>query len=345
MAIYFGNSASASLNVGEINSGKIFKGLQAIVGTEDEIATKYLWRQCNDTGVSTFWYTGQYMFGKYFLFPGYGYTTNNYLVSEDGEQWELGTFGLNNASHARSFCSNDRIFVTNGNTKYLEYTTDGVNWNYSTIPSYGWWGALYANGMYIITGSDYIDATHVQAKIAYSEDCINWTQVDLKEVEQDNAPYVSWRATCYGDGKFIVMPCNTKTGFYSYDGKNWEEFYLPDDSDTYYNIYNIAYGNGVFVAMSNARKNYLTSNDGIHWTKQEFDNLYSHYVGFDGKHFIALSGCIIKYSEDGINWKLSKNEIDLSNEYDVLLFGNGKYITAGYNTSTPLVCDEKDFIL
>jgi hypothetical protein len=110
-------------------------------------------------------------------------------------------------------------------------------------------------------------------------------------------------------------------------------------------IYNIAYGNGVFVAMSNARKNYLTSNDGIHWTKQEFDNLYSHYVGFDGKHFIALSGCIIKYSEDGINWKLSKNEIDLSNEYDVLLFGNGKYITAGYNTSTPLVCDEKDFIL
>ena len=73
------------------------------------------------------------------------------------------------------------------------YSTDGINWTASTLPSSASWRAVtYGDSKFVAVASGYSD------KAAYSTDGINWTASTLPSS-------VSWTSIAYGDGKFVAV--------------------------------------------------------------------------------------------------------------------------------------------
>ena len=53
------------------------------------------------------------------------------------------------------------------------------------------------------------------AKMVYSDDGINWTQVTLNPA--------GWSDICYGNGRFVAVNASYGISAYSDDGINWTE--------------------------------------------------------------------------------------------------------------------------
>lgn len=184
-----------------------------------------------------------------------------------------------------------------------------------------WRDIAYGNGVFVAVA---------QGRVAYSENGIDWTEIDLQ-----NSGMVCY-SVAFGNGKFVATGAGYKDYYYSEDGINWTKGKLPLPGTWF-----VAYGNGRFVTVDNGSNadTVLYSEDGVNWTSTpmtvelESGSKWAT-VRFVNDRFIALASYQISaYSKDGVNWTKitlpsSTNYQDAA-YYKDIAYGNGKYVAVG----------------
>ena len=184
-----------------------------------------------------------------------------------------------------------------------------------------WRDIAYGNGVFVAVA---------QGRVAYSENGIDWTEIDLQ-----NSGMVCY-SVAFGNGKFVATGAGYKDYYYSEDGINWTKGKLPLQGTWF-----VAYGNGRFVAVSYGGNGdtVLYSEDGVNWTstpmtvESEYGSQWAT-VRFVNDRFIALGTYQISaYSKDGINWTKitlpSGTNYKDAAHYNDIAYGNGKYVAVG----------------
>ena len=184
-----------------------------------------------------------------------------------------------------------------------------------------WRDIAYGNGAFVAVA---------QGRVAYSENGIGWTEIDLQ-----NSGMVCY-SVAFGNGKFVATGAGYKDYYYSEDGINWTKGKLPLPGTWF-----VAYGNGRFVAATNGSKEnpVLYSEDGVNWTSTPMTvecEYMSHWrnVCFANDRFFVIGAFQISaYSKDGINWtKITLPSSTNYNDavyYEDIAYGNGKYVAVG----------------
>ena len=113
------------------------------------------------------------------------------------------------------------------------YSTDGMNWTETTMPSSQEWSALcYGKGKFVAVAEN----SNIGA---YSRDGVEWAGMELPSTQ-------AWKSVSYGNGVFVAVAKNTDVAAYSFDGINWAETSVLFSSATWVSI---CYGDGKFVAV------------------------------------------------------------------------------------------------
>ena len=275
--------------------------------------------------------------------------------STDGVTWTQTTLPVLDGWY--SVCYGKDKFVAVSTESYkgtiaFAYSSDGVNW-ISTYPpcANSWQTVFYGKDKFVAIPYNQGNIYNTNSGLAaYSYDGIFWTRniyTDyykfreesrlkltnnqdfsglLKSIsslnktsEWSNVNLASTStndfAVCYGDNKFVAVQYNSNVSAYSTDGVTWHYSTLP--LSAYWS--SVCYGNGKYVAIIGSR--------------------YIHYNN------MAPTTDSIAYSEDGINWTLSK--LPVSERWGSICYGNGKFvITKGYGSSTtdPAIAYSEDCI-
>ena len=220
-----------------------------------------------------------------------------------------------------------------------EWVNTSTNYNFSA-------GCIvYGAGKFIaLTGSGY------DKKVAYSEDGINWTTIELDLSEE-----LRCTSAAYGGGRFIAINRDSSMALYSDDGIKWVEFEMPSSMQPF----SITYGNGKFVAIeasNDSEKVAVSSDGGNNWTVGKMpkirttDSNYEapwQFITYGEGKFLAASPYInadwnitnaVAVSEDGLNWG------NISTDFygiESITYGKGKFLISGgeYNYSSYVAND------
>ena len=252
------------------------------------------------------------------------YDSDKAVYSDDGINWHETPKNIPVSSGWRKVMYDNGLFIAAGHTYYTNTESgntersiqfvcseDGVTWNTvsASIPTNCNYinDMICGNGKFILAADDY--------GCYYSEDGINWTQIDMGEYR--------WSTIAYGNGRYVVLTYNSDKAAYSDDGVTWIETTLPF-SDFWWDI---EYGDNKFVAITSDDKG-AYSYDGINWTEMQFasyDDYCSIAYGF-GK-FVVVGSNIgkITYSYDGINW-LEAETPHHTIYYNEVIFGDNKFV-------------------
>jgi hypothetical protein len=202
------------------------------------------------------------------------------------------------------------------------YSTDGITWAETNIPSGAWSASTYGDGKFVAVG-------YQTTKAIYSRDGITWTQTSI--------PSNDWLSLSYGNGKFVAT--SFAATIYSTDGITWTQGSFPIDTSASLSVY----GNGKFVAIPYSGSKAIYSTDGITWTETSLYeepgtpvNSWNELIYSDGK-FLALGlqsgdGSVSAFSVNGVDWTLNPNNLYFLFPSSIT-YGNGKFVGVRYNSS------------
>ena len=201
-----------------------------------------------------------------------------------------------------AFCvaSNGTMWVVGGNSGYIVYSTDGINWNPASIsPLVNGYGVAWNGTMWIVAGESYNNI-----KLMYSYNGINWAEVNSSPSFANYAYGIAWNGTMWvatgGLGGSVRIG-------YSYNGFNWAS------STSGSNLLN-SYGRGVawngtmWIAGGAATNTIIYSYDGINWTGVTGStNIFSSYgknFAWNGTMWVAVGEGTntLTYSYNGNLW-------------------------------------------
>ena len=171
----------------------------------------------------------------------------------------------------------DRFFAF-GNEKRLAFSTDGSFWNYTSIPSSGYFrGITFGKGVYVISGS---------SNLYWSTDLFNWERGSGSRGGQ----------VAFGNGVFVAG--GAADVLRSTDGKTWDEIDSPKMDRAIW----VVWGEDRFY-VGDFNNNVFTSTNGIDWQQigtanKDLTNLKVIYGG--GNFWTTAS--IPAHSTDGVNW-------------------------------------------
>lgn len=237
------------------------------------------------------------------------------------------TIPLSSSSAIDIAYGNGKFVCTAGNFKSA-YSSDGITWKTSTMPSVSGPGSILNYGR-IVYGNGKFVAVGYNGAVAYSTDGITWKAASV--------PYSSkyWSGLAYGDGKFVATAHSGTVGttyiseaIYSTDGITWKAASNMPRGDFWDNI---AYGNGKFVAitLSSGSTMGAYSTDGITWNSITLPASEWHSIAYGNGKFVctkATSNKVI-YSEDGITWNYSDNkQLDNKVYYRSITYCNDRFI-------------------
>lgn len=200
----------------------------------------------------------------------------------------------------------------------------GMTWNIGELPpgttqNYVRLDSIaYGDGHYVAVLND--------ASTLLSTDGKNWSlggQTGL----------IRGTSVTYGNGKFVVA-YDRKWAVSSDNGATWTSGTFPSG---YY--YTLTFGNGIFVAMEgddcNGRSAY--SSDGENWTSTLTSSATCwEDIAYANGTFVAVGGHYIDYSPDGQTWTTAiNNPIGLTNGFNSVAYGDGKFIAITGGSSTP----------
>jgi len=158
------------------------------------------------------------------------------LTSTDGETWTYRT-PAEGVTGSIAVAYGNGKYVTCNTSEKGQYSTDGINWVYSSMPTASYTDMAFGNGRFIAVSSNFT--------ASYSTDGINWTP-----------SYVT--ASMYGimfDGtKFVACGYEGPYGIYTTtDGISWTQHSTGNDN----NWGTIAYGDGKYVLLSRTLRDYV----------------------------------------------------------------------------------------
>lgn len=239
------------------------------------------------------------------------------------------------------------------------YSTDGLSWTQTTIPTLLNHNIIYANGYFV--GVPFGGATSVKS----TDGGQTWVGSGL-------SANLSWGGLCFGNGVFVSVGYLSATAMSSTNGSAWSVRTLPVSAQWYAT----AYGNGTFVTTAQSSSISATSPDGINWTQHVLPatDVWEILIFARGLFLlIGSTGGTAYTSPDGINWtpfstisrpfwhdctafvndmyislSLSSNPYATSSDgiswverdfkippanWKGLAYGNGRIVTVGNNTS------------
>ena len=231
-----------------------------------------------------------------------------------------------------SICYGNGKFVAVGNNRKAAYSTDGVTWHETSMPSYEKWAK-------VVCGEDKFVALSF-SNIAYSTDGITWSSVAAPSTTNSSH---SWSDLAYGNGVFVIT-ARSSTGSnptsdyaYSTDGINWTKSNLPDALS----YPHIAYGNGKFITCSGgviSSSKIFYSEDGINWSYMTYTSSINNCgISYVGDKFIIKtdsSGLENLYSTDGITWNTMSTGLNTTTYSPSYGYGNGMYVAVTSNSTT-----------
>jgi hypothetical protein len=260
---------------------------------------------------------------------GFGLTTpvnKNYIedvfstwlyTGNGGEQPIINNINLNNGADS-SFTTNvgtlpvsisvqyggiafgaGRYVAISGNfpTATAAYSTDGVNWTLTTLPtSQVWRDVSFCPGQgFVAIGTP---SAGPGTAFARSTDGITWTAITLGQ----NG---NWRSiTNNGSSTFVAVSGNgiNRIAYSTNGGVSWSFVASPNSGG----LVSVAYGNNRFVGVNILSTTAAYSLDGITWTASTLPNQVSTVAHVAGR-FIAVNGNGSNNtgatSVDGISWQ------------------------------------------
>lgn len=266
--------------------------------------------------------------GKY-IAVGYSQSA---VYSTNGTSWTV--FNMPEAYNWQSVCYGNSTYVAIAyNSEYAAYSTDGTSWELALLPSSDkWYKVIYANSKFVAINKD-----AEQNKVAYSEDGITWTGVNV-----DDSNTTKTMDICYGNGKFIIVTkddtyMNNKF-FYSTDGTHW--LTTPSPADRAWNC--VAYGGGKFVAISMTSKR--VNNIGIAYSENGIDWTYEQDLSSTYKF-----SCIVYHEKFKKFYCLCEGSINSSNytiqPLSASIYAHGVIYNDFYNHITMAQDDSTDIYL
>jgi len=210
---------------------------------------------------------------------------------------------------------------------YVAYSTDGVNFTYTTIPgssstdTYG--DIAYGNNVYVAVNAQNVGFT------AYSYDGASWGRTSIATGIH--------RTIGFGNGRFLTIAEAGGNSYTSTDGRNWSTvgnvggygreiifangyFLSPRSTNLYYSkdgaswkvantpgsnmIHGVAYGKGLYIAADYNTAQYFTSPDLNTWTLRPIDNKVWTGASYNNGVFYLIpnNNNFLHHSLDGINW-------------------------------------------
>jgi hypothetical protein len=208
-------------------------------------------------------------------------------------------------------------FVTVSAPNYAAYSTNGINWSASTLPSSGTWvGVAYGNGLFVASAQN-------SAQGAYSTNGINWSASAL--------PFSgTWNFMTYGNGTFVVVAAGTNQAAFSTNGITWTACTMPSSAQWQ----SVAYGDGVFVAIAYDSASAAYSTNGIAWTAATLPASTGWYaLGYGNGTFVTAAGgtTAAAYSTNGITWTATTLGL---NNWAELAYGNGVFAAIAYESAS-----------
>ena len=156
------------------------------------------------------------------------------------------------------------------------YSTDGISWIETTMPSSAYWNAVTSGG------GTFVAVPYLSSTAAYSTDGITWTASTI--------PYFEWSSVTYGGGKFVAVAYDSNTGAYSTDGITWIETTMPSSMSNFTDWNSVTYGGGKFVAIAASSSTAAYSTDGITWTASSMpSSTYWYSVTYSGLAILSQS--------------------------------------------------------
>lgn len=191
------------------------------------------------------------------------------------------------------------------------------------VGSNNWSCVAYGNGMFVVGGSNGYVTTSTDEGTTWSTP---------KQLEGSDP----WSDAIYANGSFMML---SNKGYVatSTDGITWSV--TRPSTEMYWR--SLAYGNGIYVAVGLDRGWIMTSSDGKTWTKKQVGSMTWKGVAYGNGRFIIInSDGYFSTSTDGVTWKSQSRIPNISRGYDVITFGNGKFVVAeGYRGNTQTTTD------
>lgn len=245
-------------------------------------------------------------------------------TSQHGDSWITNDLGRKFTLQGIAFGNGQ--FVAVGWDGAIATSVDGFNWA-SQAKGFGpdLHGVAFGRGQYVAVGS--------QGNVFRSSAGASWSRV---QVDTTN----NLACVTFMDGRFVAGGA-AGTILTSTTGTNWIA-HAPVCTNT---IQSISYGNGIFVAggadifidyFGNFRTHtvLLVSKDGASWRQTFAENDMGFFnISFGNGRFVACRQVGIYFpiseawvSENGVDWRVYA----LPGSANVIAFGNGHFIAAGY---------------
>ena len=203
-------------------------------------------------------------------------------------------------------------------------TIINLNNEFMIVGSNSWNSVAYGNGIFVVGGDSGYVTTSTDEGTTWS------TPKQLVTIG-------SWGNVIYANGSFMMLNFHNGKLATSTDGITWTT------RDTYSLEYwrGLAYGNGIYVAVGPSYGTIMTSTDGETWTKRTVGSVIWKNIAYgNGKFIIISDGGYFSTSTDGVTWKSQSRIPNISRGYDVITFGNGKFVVAeGYRGNTQTTTD------
>lgn len=227
--------------------------------------------------VSTDSYGEQISYANGIFYRSHGMNTE-YYYSTDGKKWTELDGGLSRAPIYQDFAYGGGRYVgvayQVGGSNKAAYSSDGLNWTETQIPTNGWRYVAYGGGKFVaISDNSGSNDGHIAA---YSNDGISWESTAFPI--SDSTLY----GLVYGNGTFVALSLSNAA--YSTDGVTWKSVSLPSGLWA-----GIAFGEGKFVIVPDNGSSCAYSEDGVTWTITTIPKGRYQAIAYGNGKFATLS--------------------------------------------------------
>jgi hypothetical protein len=269
------------------------------------------------TGSVPFWTSIAYGNGVFVIVAD---TNNQSAYSSDGINWTSSSMPSALRWVSIAFGSNKFIAIEKETNKFAS-SSNGISWTLGNLPSSGNWNSItYNDNKFVIVGLN---------KAAYSTDGITWTTTTI--------PSGNYTFVEYGGGRFVAVRFSSESymSSYSTNGITW----IQGDTFTFrFNPDFLTYGNGYFIAVA-GNNAIMVSNEGSYWYPVSANGINSrHVIKYGGNKFACsvngfsdFVGNGFFYSVENFSFKVTRNNYNRIRTY--LSYGNERFVSIGQQSN------------
>ena len=221
---------------------------------------------------------------------------------------------------------NGRYVAIAANTTTAAYSTDGISWSTTELPTSCYWKKIIYGDKFVAVGAS-TGFTGGAIYVAYSTDGTTWAMKTPPNSSSLRSPSIAYGKRI-SDYEYVLTTVTNGTWWTSSDGITWEQA----GTNRYSNVINIVCGNNRFIEFQNSNANtgaYYDAGWNV-FTLPSSENWNLAVYGSD--KFVALptnSTNQAAYSVDGITW--TGTTMPITANWSALGYGSNKFVAFASN--------------